>query len=998
MPEKSRLFTIPFHLSFADALVDGLIRRYDPMTLAQGLILLPNNRSIRAITEAFVRRSSSGLLLPRMVPVGDPLLDDRLGAFLDPVDLTNPLPPAISPLERHFRLTRLVKKTMKKQGRAISVSEAHRLAEELALTLDQLMAAEIDPARLTQLIDPLAEQELARHWQASLKLLESILTDWPEELKKTGQIEIQDRRNKLLDRLTERWKQQPPVEKPIIAAGAITGSPVSARLLRVISEMDDGLIVFPGLDTTMPDEEWQLLGPHERNPDTGIKQPSLESHPQFQLKLLLDRMGIDRKEVIEWDALNKPDTLNAPSRQAANLAIHHLMAPARYTNRWQSLPEKERVFPNLSVIETAHPEEEAQVIALALRQAVEEKGQTAALVTPDRALAVRVSALLKRFGIDADDSAGRPLSLTPPGLLLLDLVSLAADHFSAVSFLAVAKHPLVAFGEERELWRGHIRDLDKLLRGPLLRNGLTGITEKITEAVSKGRANPELLEWWEKTKQPFIPLDQQYQAVLPLTDIIRILRETANAIAGDEIWAEAAGRLAADLVAEIEALAVDHNETMRFSDFAHVLRQLMDKQAVRPMKNGHPRIFIWGLIEARLQHADLMIAAGLNETVWPPIKEADPWLAPRIRSELGLPGLELRIGIAAHDFSSVLGAKKVLLTRARRDARAPTMASRFWLRLEAMASGLKKADYLPYWAKMLDEPQAFKPAERPMPNPPVDERPQKIAVTRFDSLQSDPYSYYASNILRLRKLDPVDAEPTAAWRGSLIHSILESWAKDDNHRIGRLRPRTLAFLESINAHLIQKTLWLPRLLQAIDWIENEVRQMAEEGRHILDVERKASCLINGIELYGYVDRIDQLSDGAFAIVDYKTGAPPTAASVKSGDNLQLGLLGLLIERNGIPDIKGAVKEFEYWSTALKPKNKKAGYSVSILGKGSRALLPEDILHMAEERFIAVTDHYLLHNTPFTARPHRGKKLYDDYAQLMRFDEWRSNPQPKLTQN
>lgn len=993
MPEQSRLFTISFHRSFADALVKGLIKRYDdPMTLAQGLILLPNNRSIRAITEAFVRQSSSGLLLPRMVPVGDPLLDDRLGAFLDPVDMIDPLPPAIPPLERHFRLTRLVKKVMQKQGRTISVPESHRLAEELALTLDQLIAAEIDPAELTQLIDPMAEEELANHWQASLKLLECIITEWPEELKKTGQIESQDRRNQLLDRLAERWKTQPPTEKPIIAAGAITGSPVSARLLRVISEMEDGLVVLPGLDNHMPDEEWQLLGPHDRNPDTGIKQPSLESHPQFQLKLLLDRMGVDRKEVVEWDP---PENGYQDER---SYAIQHVMAPARYTNHWRSLPEKERAFPHLSVVETAHPEEEAQVIALALREAVEERGQTAALVTPDRALAIRVSALLKRFGIDADDSAGRPLSLTPPGLLLLDLVSLAADHFSAVSFLAVAKHPLVAFGEERDQWRDHIRSLDMILRGPLLRNGLAGITAKIDEAVTAGKADPELSEWWEQAKIPFQALDHHYQAVLPLTKIVEILRETANKIAGDKIWAEAAGHLAADLITEIAALAADHNEEMRFSDFHPILRQLMDNQAVRPMTGGHPRIFIWGLIEARLQHADLMIAASLNETVWPPIKEADPWLAPRIRSELGLPGLELRIGIAAHDFSSVLGAKKILLTRARRDARAPTMPSRFWLRLEAMATDLKRAEYLPYWAKMLDEPRGFMPVERPAPNPPISERPKRIAVTRFDSLQSDPYSYYASNILGLRKLDPVDAEPTAAWRGSLIHKILESWVKEDQNRIGKLKPRALAFLDAINAHPIQKTLWLPRLLQAIDWIEAEIRENTIAGRQILDVEKEGRCVINGLELFGFIDRIDQMADGSLAIVDYKTGTPPSVASVRNGDILQLALLGLLIEHGGVFDIKGTVTQFEYWSMAQDTKKKVAGYIRSILGTGKNALSAEDFLNQAQDRFIAVTNDYFHHQTPFTARPHRGKKLYDEYVQLMRFDEWRSNPQPKMTRN
>src|SRR3546814_19459469 len=87
-------------------------------------------------------------------------------------------------------------------------------------------------------------------------------------------------------------------------------------------------------------------------------------------------------------------------------------------------------------------------------------------------------------------------------------------------------------------------------------------------------------------------------------------------------------------------------------------------------------------MEARLQRADLVILGSLNEGVWPALPSPDPWLAPRIRAELGLPGLERRIGLAAHDFVSALGAPQVLVTRARRDVSKPTIASRLWLRLE----------------------------------------------------------------------------------------------------------------------------------------------------------------------------------------------------------------------------------------------------------------------------------------------------------------------------
>src|SRR3954465_4518536 len=106
MSDRVAVFTIPSHRSFADALAAGLIARFgkDPLGLAQGRILLPNNRAVRTVTEAFVRQSGSGLLLPRLTPGGDPELDERVGGALDRIDEGEPVPPAIDPTERLLTL------------------------------------------------------------------------------------------------------------------------------------------------------------------------------------------------------------------------------------------------------------------------------------------------------------------------------------------------------------------------------------------------------------------------------------------------------------------------------------------------------------------------------------------------------------------------------------------------------------------------------------------------------------------------------------------------------------------------------------------------------------------------------------------------------------------------------------------------------------------------------------------------------------------------------
>src|SRR3954471_2419529 len=237
-PERPAVFTIPSHRSFADALATGLIQRFgkDPLGLARGRILLPNNRAVRAITEAFVRASGNGLLLPRLIPVGDPELDERIGGALDRIDYDNPIPPAVNALERLLELGSLVKG----EGRANAV----RLAADLARTLDALLIEKIEPQRLRDAIS--SSDELARHWQKSLEKLHLIYEAWPQLLRARGAIDLAERRNRVLERVAERWAGEPP-EGFTIAAGITTAAPAVAGLVARVARMPEGTVVVPGL-------------------------------------------------------------------------------------------------------------------------------------------------------------------------------------------------------------------------------------------------------------------------------------------------------------------------------------------------------------------------------------------------------------------------------------------------------------------------------------------------------------------------------------------------------------------------------------------------------------------------------------------------------------------------------------------------------------------------------------------------------------------------------
>jgi ATP-dependent helicase/nuclease subunit B len=955
MPDRAdrpNVYTIPSHRSFADALAAGVLARFgrDPMTLARGRILLPNNRAVRAVTDAFVRASEGGLLLPRLIPIGDPELEDRVGGALDPIEQREPVPPAIEPLEHLLKLASIVP--------GESSAEKLRLAGDLARTLDALLIEEIAPNELRRAVSE--SDELAKHWERSLSQLQVIYEQWPLILKDRGLLDLAERRNRLLRRMADGWSHSPP-DGFTVAAGVTTSAPAVAELLRSIAWMPEGWVVLPGLSLSdvLPDEEWDALGPD----DNGRGE---ETHPQFHLKLLLDRMGVGRGEIQRWRQAGRAFSSPARARSVANA-----MAAPEFSHKWQTLSAAQRRLTGIRLAELPDSTSEAQAIALALREALETPDKTAALVTPDRQLAARVAALLARWGISADDSAGTPLSKTPTGTLLLAIISAAAEDLGPVPFLALAKHPLVGGeGDDRLAWLDTVRELDIKLRGPRPAAGLSGLDAQLGS-----------VRGWHLVRKRFEAIDGMLSQPLPVAALARKIADAAQVLAGDAAWRGPAGRMAAELLMELQssesaaAINLDGNGALAF------LRDVFDQQAVRPPYGGHPRIFIWGLLEARLQRADLMILGGLNEGTWPALPAPDPWLPPKVRADLNMPGLEFRIGLAAHDFASALGAPEVLITRARRDARSPTVASRFLLRLDAISGGLPRQLNLERLVRVLDDPGPPHPVSRPEPVPPSEQRPDRISVTAVDRLNADPFAFYAQAILRLKALDPVDDESTARWKGTEVHKVLEEWQLHDGCDPEKLRARAESLLQHEAVHPMVRALWSPRLLEAIDWIANMERENQGAGRLPLKAEATGETAIAGVTVHGRADRIDRLADQSLAIIDYKTGAPPTQKAVDAGFALQLGLLGLIGRAGGFEGVSGDPDTFEYWSLTRHKG------SFGKLMCPDKDMQPGEFLDHAYRHFAEAAGKWLTGGEPFTAKLNPAYAPYGDYDQLMRLEEW-----------
>ncbi|MBB4632199.1 double-strand break repair protein AddB [Sphingosinicella soli] len=961
MAERKAVFTIPAHRAFADALAAGMLGRIGKDDLPRALLLLPNRRAVRAVTEAFVRASGGALLLPRMLPIGDVGENEALGLFDEAMALEADVQPAIAAFERRMLLMPLVHRWQQLSGRARSSVETLRLADALARTLDQLQLEGIEPARLHETM-----AELGAHWEATLNFLEVVVTAWPPQLAARGLMDRVARRQMLLGAIARRWRASPPA-RPIVAAGMASADPAVADVLAVVAGLPRGAVVLPGLDLQTPD--WDDIR-------------GFPAHPQCGLLHLLEAMSIARDEVRVWEGTS---ALDGPEARAG--AIGAALSLAGSTAHWPPAGP----LADLRFAEAANPAGEAGIIALAMRRQLDTPGATAALVTPDRGLARRVAAQLRRWDIEVDDSAGTPLARAPSGTLLLAALEAGAQRCAPGALLALLKHPLTGPGEGRARlnWLDDVRRLDLALRGVRPAAGLKGISARV-KSPPKG-ALPEtersrLAEWWKALRPRLDALEALMAKPRRLGDFADGLRAFAEAMSEGRVWEGAAGRAAAETIAEM----VQHGDMgLRIppADLPALLGAMLGDVAVRPPFGKHPRLAIYGLLEARLQRADLMILGGLNEGVWPGGDPFDPWIPPAIRRRLGLPETERAIGLAAHDFVLAAAAPHVLLTRARRDASAPTVASRFWLRLLAFAGDHAAWETeLPLLAAAIDARGAVPPAERPRPSPPVADRPRQISVTQIDRLLIDPYSFYAEKMLRLRPLDPLDADLSAAERGTIVHAVIETLIA-----AGTLHDpagRAAAIDAAIAAHADQPlvaALWRPRIVRMLDWVAELMRARAAGGWGAVRSEVEGRVEISGVTLKGKADIVQAGPEGVL-IADFKTGKVPGQASLADGFASQLGLLAWLAEEGALDGPASRVVEVAYWKLS---GGKDAGEEKTSARHYKKAWsdLPA-FIDICRAAFREAVSDYLAGSRPFEAKvkPEYAVHL-QDYDHLARLAEW-----------
>ncbi|AEI01211.1 double-strand break repair protein AddB [Afipia carboxidovorans OM5] len=1045
-----RLFNIPSSAPFlrtlltalADGrLIEGFEARKNPERLAEATLYLPTQRACRMAREVFLDvMEQDAVLLPRIVALGH--VDEDELAFAQDEATEFPslnVPDALDGLPRRLVLMRLVSAWAKRLGSrelasaplvAGGPASTLALADDLARLIDDMTTRGVDWHALNTLVP----DDLDQYWKITLDFLKIASEAWPAHLRESELIEPVARRDLLIAAEAARMAAAPG---PFIAAGSTGSMPSTAKFLHAVAQHPQGAVVLPGLDTDLDDEAWRAIGGVRDSTGRFAEHP-LSSHPQYALHGLLDVFGVDRKAV---------RALAEPSAHGRELIASEAMRPARETAQWHHrladpdvTTRIEAGFDNLAIVEAANPEMEALAIATAMREA-RQFGKTTALVTPDRALARRVMAALGRWQLPYDDSGGDSLMDTPAGIFARLAAETVTSELAPPTLLALLKHPLLRLGAPAGGWTKATANLElAVLRGTRPAPGCKGLQAAFAAFV----------EEWSKTQRkelstlhPSEPrarltpddiesatraLDALVSALAPLESVVRGTHDFATLAQrhyetithlsrdNDGLIAAFAGTDGQQLASAFNELAPPNENdvpapthiALEAADYPDLFATAFANRVVRRPENSDAALRIYGLLEARLTQCDRVILGGLVEGVWPPAPRIDPWLSRPMRHELGLDLPERRIGLTAHDFAQLLGAKEVIITHATKVGGAPAVASRFLHRMKAIAgtkawteAEKRGADYVRY-AEALDAPDSITPVAQPAPTPPVALRPLQMSVTEIEDWLRDPYTIFAKRILKLTLLDPVDLPLTAADRGSAIHNALGDFTQKHSKTLPEDIVAELRFcgeehFAALMAHPEARALWWPRFLRIADWFAGwELRRRAETVE--IAAEQRGEIAIplgDGREfrLSARADRIELRADRTFAIIDYKTGQPPSNKQVQLGLSPQLTLEAAILRGGGFRHAFASLPANPSVSELVYVRlsgNNPAGKEqiVNLTPKGGDVQLPDDAADAALAKLTALIRKF---DDPKQAYNSLALAMWSDrygvYDDLARIKEW-----------
>lgn len=965
----SRLFGLPPGVDFPAEVARGVLNRFGtraPEQLARVLIIANTRRMQRQLKAAF--QSGVARLLPRIITLDD----------LAPADLI--LPPKRSALERRLQLSQLISALLDRQPELAPRSNLYDLSNSLAALFEEMSGEGVEPEDIAAL----DVEDQSGHWQRAQQFIAIAST-----LDREGRgIDGQARLRMIAAHLAQLWTETPP-DHPVIIAGSTGSRGATAQLMEAVARLPQGALIVPGFDFDLPPPIWSAM--------TAGKVS--EDHPQLRFGRLMQRLGAGDSAVQRWTDAVPP----APTR---NALVSLSLRPAPVTDQWLTDGRKFSDLPattaEMTLLEAPDERSEAVAIALRLRKAAEDS-TSAALITPDRMLTRRVSAVLARWGIVADDSAGMPLQLSPPGRLLRHVADTLMTPMTGEALLVLLKHPLSNSSGDRGPHLRWTHELELQVR----RDGLPFPTGEDVRNWANGRGKEAERTDWADWLADWLDglvvgeegaMQQQVDRHIALTEALSRgpVREGSG-----QLWEAEAGRTARkSMDALLEAAAMGGEIDAR--DYAALMNGHLASFEVRRSELAHPGIRIWGTLEARGQGAELMILGGMNDGVWPEAPPPDPWLNRPMRAAAGMLLPERRVGLSAHDYQQAIAAPEVWISRSLRSDGAQTVPSRWVNRLTNLLGGLtdgegdaalramtsRGAGWLAQAAALdrhvrdwpADDPRLSK-ASRPSPAPPVKQRPRSLSVTGIRDLIRDPYRIYASKILRLRKLNALAPSPDARLKGEALHEVLERFVR--NHAPTPI-PEARATLMDIAREVLAReapwptvqAMWLAKFDRVADWfLTSEIARQADAKPALFEELRGANLGTPDFTLTAKADRMDLTDAGAVRIYDYKTGTLPTAKAQKYFDK-QLLLEAALVARGAFED-----------EVPSREVERAAYIGVGSAAKEQNAPLDEVTPEQAWSDLATLVDAWLTETKGYTSRRAADPQFAGDFDHLARFGEW-----------
>lgn len=874
----TKLFGIPNGADFPRTLAQGLISRFgatDPMALARVTVIVNTHRMRRRVIAAFAETA------PRLLP--------KILVLSDLIALARGYAPKAtqSTLKRKLDLIPLILRLIDSQPDLAARSSVYDLADSLVSLMDEMVGEGVG----IDAFETLQVSDLSGHWDRALQFFKIAYGFLGEDGASQGS---EGQMRALVIHLIEQWRDMPP-DGPIILAGSTGSRGATFALMTAIAGLDQGMLVLPGFDFEMPLAGWNDLN----DATTG------EDHPQYRFAKLMNMLDTPPDAVARW-------TEGTGENTARNALVSLALRPAPVTDCWMSegpsLRDLSTATKNITYLEAEGQRAEAMAIALRLREAAE-KGETAALITPDRTLTRRVTAALAKWDIVPDDSAGQPLHLAAAGRFWRMVGKLIARQITAADLVTLLKHPITHSASDRGPHQLMVQEFELYLRD---KNIPFPDPATITAwcSVQKHEIANDWAHWistiYDLAETPPSTLQDRLTHHRTLAELVA--RGSVAKDGSGELWLKKPGQKARQVIESLTEAAASVGE-IDLLDYTDLVTSVLQSNEVRDRDGQHPNILIWGTLEARVQGADVMILAGLNDGTWPSSPSADPWLNRQMRHDLGLLLPERRIGLSAHDFQQAFATEEVWITRSVRGDDAETIPSRWLNRLFNLLRGLNAQEGQKCYDAMLargnkwlakvkeyEKVTPVSPVARPAPCPPVASRPDTLSITDIEKLIRDAYGIYAKRVLKLRPLNPIDRPADAMLKGELLHKVMEEFIK-----LGTLDKDAL--IDTAQRVLsadripwaVTRHYWIAHIDKiAEEFIAEEQARQRSATPTAFEAEGKITLPLSGVKLNGRADRIDRTEDGSWIAYDYKTGRASSVPQQKEYDK-QLLLTAAMIE-------------------------------------------------------------------------------------------------------